>query len=157
MRRLLVLPSAQFHQSFHDTSWTSDYLAIATLSSADAPIGSPGNVRPSIIQIWSLDTTGGADISLRTDEAESRSNMKLELALCVDDGEVVELRWCPKGGDAEQGATNEPTDNKLGLLACALTDGSVSVFAVPKPINVIASNQTIAGETLHREFGRISL
>ncbi|KAK4051066.1 hypothetical protein OIO90_004806 [Microbotryomycetes sp. JL221] len=105
-------------------------------------VGSRNTQRPSMIQIWRLDTTG-ASLSPSTESLQGeqdKPSTKLRLALCID-AEVVDMKWCPKGGERTE---DEQATGDLGVLACALTDGSLSLFAVPSPNNVSDDLEFIA-------------
>lgn len=75
--------------------------------------------------------------------------MALELVLCIDIGEPLDLQWCPKGGDERH---ERPEGDKLGLLAGVFTDGTVSVFAVPDPDAVRKEVEVEEGKLLAGEF-----
>lgn len=96
-----------------------------------------------MIQIWSLDTSVSSDLSLSTSEQDKGQPMRFELGLCIDLGDAMELKWCPKGGETSDepmeldgdhddiGAAGE--EDHLGLLAGVFSDGSLAIFDVPRP------------------------
>ncbi|KAI0345393.1 hypothetical protein BDW22DRAFT_1354319 [Trametopsis cervina] len=107
------------------------YLAVAPLPSYDytPKIGvKVPRPNPACIQIWSLNATNAAE----SDEADS-GRMSCDMVLCIDIGPAHELKWCPlPSGDSLKDSDNAST-RRLGLLAGAFEDGSVSIFAVPFP------------------------
>jgi transcription factor C subunit 6 len=79
--------------------------------------------------------------------------MSLHLGICIDVGEAWDLKWCPLGGSekGEDGMEVEEEEGRLGLLAGAFTDGSISFFVVPNPEALRAEQKTEEGETLYGE------
>lgn len=79
--------------------------------------------------------------------------MKFELGLCIDIGEALDLKWCPKGGDQ----VIDKAETSLGVLAGVFTDGSVSLFLVPDP-RIVRKKEKCAEDTkLYSEFPLLSL
>lgn len=113
-----------------------EYLAITTISSASASISRALNPGPSLIQLWSLDMSTPSDFAIETDEEEGGQGIKMVMGLCVEEGDAWEVKWCPRGGNGEEGmhADGEEGAARLGILAGAFADGSVSLFAVPDPV-----------------------
>lgn len=68
--------------------------------------------------------------------------MKLELGICIDIGEALNLKWCPKGGKA---AVDKKDSASLGVLAGAFTDGSISLFLIPDP-KVVRKSQKVGND-----------
>lgn len=103
------------------------------------------NPSPSLLQIYSLDTTSPTDFSLKTTEG-SNGMMRLEFAMCIDVGEAWEIKWCPKGGETADDAVGVVEGERLGLLAGAFADGGVSLFMVPHPDAVqLAAPEEVEG------------
>lgn len=78
--------------------------------------------------------------------------MTFELGLCVGVGEAWDLQWCPEGGadyadDME--VDNDKVDTKLGIIAGAFTDSSISLFAVPDPAALRAQRNSEDGVPLY--------
>lgn len=87
-----------------------------------------------MLQIWSLDTSVESDLSSTTGD-ESGAGLVFQLGLCISVGEAIDIQWCPKGrSNAENDEMDTTTqDPRLGILAGAFSDGSISLFMVPKP------------------------
>lgn len=116
------------------------------MSSAPALRHSPA-AYPSLLQIWALDTSVPTDLERATSKEEKGRGMTFELGLCVGVGEAWSVQWCPKGGaDSADGMDVDSDDNdaKLGIIAGAFTDGSISLFAVPDPVALRAQRKTKA-------------
>lgn len=92
-----------------------------------------------MIQIWSLDTSVSEDFGIST-SVNKGEGMRFDLALLTDD-EVIQLKWCPRGGAREgsespaSAAANGDDDAlaRLGLIACLSAHGVLSLYDVPKP------------------------
>ncbi|ORY81743.1 WD40-repeat-containing domain protein [Leucosporidium creatinivorum] len=112
-----------------------EYLALTTISSHSASISRTINPGPSLIQIWSLDMTTPSDFAIETDKEEGGEGMKMVMGLCIEEGDAWEVKWCPRGGSGEEDAmqVDGEENGRLGILAGAFADGSVSLFAVPDP------------------------
>eukprot|EP00041_Stephanoeca_diplocostata_P023108 m.561939 g.561939 ORF g.561939 m.561939 type:complete len:874 (+) comp22218_c0_seq4:304-2925(+) len=102
-----------------DSTIDKAYLAVATDSATLWQSGSntlhDRTRGKSCIQFWGV----GVDIAT-----------ELEMVLCLDEGSIKAMRWCPSGG-YERG-TPEGKPRRLGLLAVG-TLNKVLVFAVPRP------------------------
>ncbi|CAG8784390.1 30588_t:CDS:10 [Gigaspora margarita] len=80
------------------------------------------------IQIWKIDCQ---------DDATSIEDPKLDIVICHEYGCTFDLQWCPYGAqdnckDAFEGQS-EHFIPKLGILAASFSDGSIGIFAIPKP------------------------
>jgi transcription factor C subunit 6 len=134
----------------------SEYLAVSTFCSGQATLSRSASSTPALVQIWSLDTSNSSDLSVSTEEG-SDGRIKLVMGLCIEVGEAWELQWCPKGGEerlSKAMVTDDRSSAKLGILAGAFSDGSVSLFVVPDPAGVRAEKQVSNDEEL---FGGIVL
>lgn len=109
------------------------YFAVSTLGAAHPIRHAPTEIE-SLIQIWSAPFERQDDDAM--DEDEAALGARLELGLAIDCGECFCLRWQPSvprdyldrpDDDDDEG------DRDLGVLACALTDGSISLFRVALP------------------------
>ncbi|KDR73824.1 hypothetical protein GALMADRAFT_72049 [Galerina marginata CBS 339.88] len=114
------------------------YLAVGPFpSKAHSPEIGRKVARPSYacIQIWSLAASqDGADLD--------RGEVKCEMVLCLDTGPAYELKWCPLPSHDIVNDSNNGQRKKLGLLAGTFEDGSLSVFVVPDPGDVISADST---------------
>lgn len=76
------------------------------------------------------------------------------MGICIDVGEAWDLKWCPLGG-AEKGKdemeVEEEEGERLGVLAGAFTDGSISFFVVPHPQAIRAEQETEEDDTAFSE------
>lgn len=70
---------------------------------------------PARLQVWSMDAA---------------CEPKLELVLCFDQGRMSSVRWLPISVPLDE------DDLQLGLLSACMQDGTVGVYAVPRPTNV---------------------
>ncbi|EIW84695.1 WD40 repeat-like protein [Coniophora puteana RWD-64-598 SS2] len=84
-----------------------------------------------------------ADVDTSADStSHSAAEMRCELILCIDGGPAHDLRWCPLPAhdcfseDGEQ-SQERVGPRKLGILAACLGDGSLSIWAVPFPDDVV--------------------
>jgi hypothetical protein len=84
---------------------------------------------PNAVQIWEVHGLAGCS------SADSVPLPRMALALAHDGGVTWHCRWCPDPAlaDAPGAAVPSGTLPRLGLLAAALGDGSVQVWAVPHP------------------------
>lgn len=108
-----------------------------------------------MIQIWSLDMSVSSDFAIETHETDSGAGMQLELGLCISAGDAWEIKWCPRGGQTDAADAMEVDDEengRLGILAGAFADGSVSLFAVPHPAGARAAAGTAEGQPCYREL-----
>lgn len=93
---------------------------------------------PGVIQIWEI-----PDPDYSPSPRENTPSPRMALAIAHDGGLTWQCKWCPVPGLTDP--TNINTTNsrnssgdelevpRLGLLAAALGDGSVRVWAVPQP------------------------
>ncbi|CAG8493738.1 15968_t:CDS:10 [Funneliformis mosseae] len=98
------------------------------------------------IQIWKIDC--GLDISV----AESPH---LEMVLCHDFGCAFDLQWCPYGAyDKLEDAIDQQNIfiPKLGIIAISFGNGSIGIFAIPKPKNIRKLFDLSPDETLFVKF-----
>ncbi|SGY21577.1 BQ5605_C016g08254 [Microbotryum silenes-dioicae] len=116
-----------------DPAPSTEYLAVSCFCSAEATLKMTKVPGPTMIQIWSLDTSDPSDISLVT-SSSAEAQMNFEMALCVDQGDAWELKWCPRGGDRTKLMDHDETEESLGLLGGVFEDGSLAVFTVPNPV-----------------------
>lgn len=93
---------------------------------------------PACIQIWSF----GPPTNSPEEERVQRSPdgregvVQCEMILCLEDGPAQEIKWCPlPAHDAARnlGGNGVLGPSKLGILAGAFGDGSVTIFTVPDP------------------------
>ncbi|RIB25531.1 WD40-repeat-containing domain protein [Gigaspora rosea] len=80
------------------------------------------------IQIWKIDCQ---------DDPTSIEDPKLDIVICHEYGCTFDLQWCPYGAqdnckDSFEGQS-EHFIPKLGILAASFSDGSIGIFAIPKP------------------------
>ncbi|KIJ44255.1 hypothetical protein M422DRAFT_228294 [Sphaerobolus stellatus SS14] len=85
---------------------------------------------PACIQIWRLGLSPNARGG-KSKKNEDTGEMKCELVLCVDGGPAHDLKWCPLPSHNRYSETTSP--RKLGILAGAFEDGSLSFYVVPDP------------------------
>ncbi|CAG8660318.1 8675_t:CDS:10 [Acaulospora morrowiae] len=125
------------------SSENDQYLAIAGYKSnvnEHHPIGRKQKSDMSnSIQLWKTDcriddfSTGGY--------AEPR----LDMIICHDYGCVFDMQWCPYGANDDEDLVTTDEDQvqgqkisipKLGILAVCFGNGSIGLFAIPKPDSV---------------------
>jgi WD40 repeat protein len=90
-----------------------------SVSLEDTPqtlLGEKTSSTPARVQIWSID---------------QETNAKLELVLCFDQGRISCVSWVPITKPISAG--DKPV---LGLMSACMQDGSVQVFAIPRPESV---------------------
>ena len=123
-----------------------EYLAISTVSEnfsvtyrrqdAETAAGASTGARKGLIQLWSLDTSCASDFATETLSDIKGTGMRLELAVLLE-MEMIQLRWCPRGGAAEEVARTQPGKlpklQRLGLLAALSADGQLFIFDIPTP------------------------
>ncbi|KAI6047829.1 hypothetical protein EDC04DRAFT_2875993 [Pisolithus marmoratus] len=120
------------------------YLAVAPFPSrAHAPsIGFKAQrPSPACMQIWALrPRTAGDDVGECDDFSEKvrgPGEMRCEMVLCLNAGPAQDIKWCPLPAhdcwDDRRGVSNP---RKLGVLAGAFEDGSLSVYVVPDPVDI---------------------
>ncbi|KAH7924733.1 hypothetical protein BV22DRAFT_1195685 [Leucogyrophana mollusca] len=114
------------------------YLAVAPFPSrSHAPnIGSKTQrPTPACVQIWALQT-------VRRAKSADGAEMTCEMVLCLDGGPAHEVKWCPlPAHDERRQSKSGPEPRKLGLLAGTFEDGSLSIYAVPDPVDVTPRSQ----------------
>ncbi|KAF9462752.1 hypothetical protein BDZ94DRAFT_707255 [Collybia nuda] len=97
--------------------------------------------RPSnaCIQIWTLSS---AELQENGTESPSgkfdQAQIKCEMVLCIEGGPAHELKWCPLPAHDIRSDSKRP--RKLGLIAGTFEDGSLSIYAVPDPADIIPEN-----------------
>ncbi|TFK36417.1 hypothetical protein BDQ12DRAFT_686864 [Crucibulum laeve] len=104
------------------------YLAVGSFpTTSHSPEIGAKVLRPSYasIQLWK----GSQDLG----------RMRCEMVLCVDAGPAHELKWCPLPSHDAMSVPKEP--RKLGILAGSFEDGSLSIYAVPDPADVVPEDQ----------------
>ncbi|GAA5925545.1 uncharacterized protein JCM15063_005054 [Sporobolomyces koalae] len=134
------------------------YLAVGTICSPSLTLSHPPNLSgsrsTSLVQIWSMhdpepSKTLAVEVSDDSDGQEAtRGGMRLELGLLVgeNEGEARDLQWCPKGGTcSEDDPMNTDALESLGILAGVFTDGTIKMFAVPRP-DAVRTEQGINGD-----------
>ena len=123
-----------------------DYLAVAC-HPADAPHHVIGTAvqGPACIQIWALSNPSRQQQSGEQQQQQQQQQQpqdslptpRMALALAHDGGLTWHCQWCPDAALADKPATSSigggDTLPRLGLLAAALGDGSLRVWAVPHP------------------------
>lgn len=125
-----------------------EHLAISCFCAASATLGMTRNPGPSMIQIWSFDTSDPNEFSRRDPQSPSSATQRVrfELGLCIEAGDAWQLRWCPKGGDRRRLMDR---DIELSLLGGAFEDGSISVYSVPPPSKIRQSIKGKSSDTLY--------
>ncbi|KAI0080527.1 hypothetical protein K474DRAFT_202496 [Panus rudis PR-1116 ss-1] len=116
------------------------YLAVAPLTSQDhnTIIGSRlPRPLPACIQVWSLYATQPSE--LENTNTERTGSMRCELVLCHDSGSPFEVKWCPLPSHDTPPAEFDPAKppRKLGILAGAFEDGTVSLYTIPDPNDIV--------------------
>ncbi|GAA6010186.1 hypothetical protein JCM10207_005657 [Rhodosporidiobolus poonsookiae] len=133
-------------------------------SAADADALPAPPLPGTLLQLWSLslgssnedvahelgvETDGpaapadGEDAPMQDADAREGRGMRLELALCIDEGtlgDAWDLAWCPLGGSGAE-AEEDGMDvdgagqdrRRVGILAGVFRDGSIAMFEVPTP------------------------
>ncbi|KAF8495375.1 hypothetical protein JB92DRAFT_2993071 [Gautieria morchelliformis] len=103
---------------------------------------------PASIQIWSLSPTQRTSDheSMDTDLDEDPGSMKCELIICIDCGPAHDLKWCPLPSHDKRSSSGSSLPSslpgKLGLLGGAFEDGSVSLYTVPDPDDLLFSDKS---------------
>ena len=119
-----------------------DYLAVAC-HPADAPHHVIGTAvqGPACIQIWALSNpTRQQQPGEQQQQQQPQDSLpppRMALALAHDGGLTWHCQWCPDAALADNPASSSSSGGdtlpRLGLLAAALGDGSLRVWAVPHP------------------------
>ncbi|PGH30577.1 hypothetical protein GX50_06660 [[Emmonsia] crescens] len=123
---------------------TTQYLAVAVQISVlqkqsldgvsqGAPAFTPSPPYPSVIQIWSFESTKEENDVRQLDMAVKP---RLRQVICTDAGDIMRLSWCPMSRDKREGDETIEGVN-IGLLAGVWGDGSVKVLDVQ--LNKLAS------------------
>lgn len=76
----------------------------------------------------------------------------MEMGVCIEEGDAWEIKWCPRGGNGEEEGMQvdgEEGCGRLGILAGAFADGSISLFAVPDPVKAREEKGVAEGEVLY--------
>ncbi|KAJ3559407.1 hypothetical protein NM688_g374 [Phlebia brevispora] len=95
---------------------------------------------PACIQIWSLGPSSSGTVP---DTAGDPGTMKCELVVCIDSGPAHELKWCPlPSHDSLEGPAT--SSRRLGLLAGTFEDGSLSIYVVPYPSDLVPGDENTA-------------
>ncbi|KAF9450261.1 hypothetical protein P691DRAFT_774066 [Macrolepiota fuliginosa MF-IS2] len=115
------------------------YLAVAPFpSKLHSPEIGAKVLRPSYtcIQIWSLskETNSQSANGASSSKKPNAGRMRCEMVLCIEDGPAHDLKWCPLPSHDTNVGDTKP--RKLGLLAGAFEDGSLSIYVVPEPEDV---------------------
>ncbi|KAG0143638.1 hypothetical protein CROQUDRAFT_109056 [Cronartium quercuum f. sp. fusiforme G11] len=92
---------------------------------------------------WSGDSVVNANPASELGHSKAEPNPRLRILLALPSQATV-VRWCPRGGSKEDDnttvspiTTSQPTETScLGLLAIALADGLVGLYAPPDPTGV---------------------
>lgn len=119
-----------------------EYLAVSTVSEQPSlayRIPNPLTTCSSMVQVWSMDTSVSDDFGISTGTKKG-GGMRFDLALLTDI-EVIQLKWCPRGGTKEDtnlhatpaGNGEDLTLERLGLIACLSTQGFLSIYDIPRP------------------------
>ncbi|KAF8967306.1 hypothetical protein BDZ97DRAFT_1903428 [Flammula alnicola] len=115
------------------------YLAVAPFPShSHSPDIGRKVSRPSYacIQIWSLSSTQPVTTTKKNaSKVPDVGHMKCEMVVCLDTGPAYELKWCPL--PSHDLKDEKKPHKKLGLLAGTFEDGSLSIFAIPDPSDVM--------------------
>ncbi|KAH3766409.1 general transcription factor 3C polypeptide 2 [Pelomyxa schiedti] len=84
-----------------------------------------------IIQLWQIPVTGSEDA-------------KFVFGIAHNADTVWDLHWLPTGGYMEA-SKNAPPENmgRLGVIAAALSDGSINVYCVPPPESLPAFDESL--------------
>ncbi|SCV72089.1 BQ2448_4783 [Microbotryum intermedium] len=136
-----------------DPAPCTEYLVVSCFCSAEATLKMTKVPGPTMIQLWSLDTSNASDISLVTSPSAD-AQMKFEMALCIELGDAWELKWCPRGGDRTKFMDQDDAEESLGLLGGVFEDGSVAVFTVPNPVEARKRHKTKKDDTLYCQLAR---
>ncbi|CAL1705390.1 unnamed protein product [Somion occarium] len=135
------------------------YLAVAPLTSQthDLVVGSR-LPRPahSCVEIWSLSPSRPENASAVDDTQEQPGMMQCEMIVCIEAGSAFELKWCPLPSHDNLSAPFDPASplRKLGILAGAFEDGSISLYAISDPTDL--ANRTGASNDALPVFVRLS-
>ncbi|TDL27316.1 hypothetical protein BD410DRAFT_818788 [Rickenella mellea] len=90
---------------------------------------------PACIQIWSLSRNDSGVMEAQGDASDVEDGIgkvDCEMILCIDSGPAYELKWCPLPTN-DSWSDPHSIPRKLGILAGAFEDGSMSIYAVPDP------------------------
>ncbi|KAI6153788.1 hypothetical protein BKA82DRAFT_4093973 [Pisolithus tinctorius] len=126
------------------------YLAVAPFPSrAHAPnIGFKAQrPSPACVQIWALRPRTAKDNVGEYDDVSEKDRepgeIRCEMVLCLDAGPAQDIKWCPLPAhdrwDDRQRVSNP---RKLGVLAGAFEDGSLSIYVVPDPVDITNATQS---------------
>ncbi|KAI0263392.1 hypothetical protein BC834DRAFT_827534 [Gloeopeniophorella convolvens] len=96
---------------------------------------------PACVQIWSLCPSSSDAAGSEGDRGE----IHCELVLCIDSGPALELKWCPLPSNDPLSGPSPVSPRKLGLLAGIFGDGSLSVYVVPYPPDLAATQPPSLG------------
>lgn len=130
--------------------------------------------QPSLLQIWSLDTSVASDFGVETAAGRKGKGMTFDMGITLD-SEIMMLKWAPQGGrvraanigkgkakangaptgDANGTANGHMDDNvsalpRLGIIAYVTSTGYVSILDVPNPRSAKSACQHPADATLFR-------
>ena len=133
--------------------------------------------QPSLLQIWSLDTSVASDFGVETAAGRKGKGMTFDMGITLD-SEIMMLKWAPQGGrvravnagkgkakanGAPSGDTNGTTNDhmdgmdgnnsalpRLGIIAYVTSTGYVSILDVPNPRSAKSACQHPADATLFR-------
>lgn len=132
------------------------YLAVSPLTSQKHnPVVGSRLARPnrSCIQIWSLSPSQPEGVP---NLDEDPGVMRCEMIVCIEAGSALELKWCPLPSHDNlsvrvppglfyigflHNVMQAPFDpasplRKIGVIAGTFEDGSVSLYAVPDPVDL---------------------
>lgn len=102
----------------------TQHLALATLSSPDMKHQICHSYsHKGLIQVWGCPAPA----------SEEFPTPRFLLGVAHQHGTVWSLAWCPSGSDEAPPSLAESPLARLGLLAAACSDGTVQVYAVPRP------------------------
>lgn len=135
-----------------------EYMAISTMNEQPSiQYRQQNEMRGGLIQLWSIDARISADFAVVSDLQQQGRGPRLELALMVE-SEVIQLAWCPKGGETEIKSQASAEDNsaigtpvkRLGILAALSANGTVRLYDVPHPESIKAASSTAVDDLLFR-------
>ncbi|XP_072000389.1 general transcription factor 3C polypeptide 2-like [Engystomops pustulosus] len=93
---------------------------------------------PALLQLWRL--------GVLSPDTSGDSGASFSYGLAVDDGCILDLKFCPSGGWEPPGTPRKGTEMaRLGLLAMALSSGHVQIYSLPHPES-LHSHQTSQGK-----------
>ena len=133
--------------------------------------------QPSLLQIWSLDTSVASDFGVETAAGRKGKGMTFDMGITLD-SEIMMLKWAPQGGRVRaatagkgkakangalsgdaNGTANGHMDGmddnvsaspRLGIIAYVTSTGYVSILDVPNPRSAKSACQHPADATLFR-------